>query len=154
MCIQEGRMQEPYTHIHTHPRTHPHTTLPKEQMQHKQNKCKEKAIRNMKLQPKLLNNKDRHMDKHTWVLTHTETPEPPWLRHWGQLGCQGQCIIWGSQLSVGCPDVPVLTVLCESCAPRGLDQNWDLHTHARALRGSHSLACDLSPTLSLKKTHM
>lgn len=46
----------------------------------------------------------------------------PWLRHWGQLGCQGQCIIWGSQLSVGCPDVAVLTALWTPSAPEGLDQ--------------------------------
>ena len=36
-----------------------------------------------------------------------------------QLGCQGQCIIWDSHLSVGRPDVSVLTVLCEHWSSEG-----------------------------------
>lgn len=46
----------------------------------------------------------------------------PWLRNWVQLGCQGRCIIWGSQLSVACPDVAVLAALWTPPAPKGLDQ--------------------------------
>ena len=65
----------------------------------------------------------------THMGAHIQKHQAPWLRHWGQLGCQGQCIIWGSQLSVGCPDVAVLTALRKPSAPGGLDQIWHTHTH-------------------------
>lgn len=58
----------------------------------------------------------------THMGTHIQKHQAPWLRHWGQLGCQDRCIIRGSQLSVGCPDLAVLTVLCKPSAPEGLDQ--------------------------------
>lgn len=95
----------------------------------KQTRLKQKPIISTELHPIPLSDKDRHMDKYTWVHTHAENTSP---RGWStganydaNLSCEGISCLWG------CPDVPVPTVLCEASAPRGLDHISHTRTLAR-----------------------
>lgn len=123
-------------HTHTHTPEHNHSHIYKKQPQtadarHAKTDAYRKQISSVYHTTKW----QRQTHAQTHMGAHIQKHQPPWLRHWDQLGCQGQCIIWGSQLSVGCPDVAVL--LCRPSAPGGLGQIW--HTKP------------ISPLLSLKK---